>query len=63
MCRNSMMRSFRWVTASLAILAATGGHAALDTVFASAGHEPGLSGVKGILDESLWAAKPGSHGR
>lgn len=51
MCRNSMMRSFRRVTASLAILAATGGHAALTPVLASAGQEPGLSGVKGILDE------------
>jgi len=47
---NTMLRGIRCVTATLAIMVATGSHAATTTVLAGNGHEPGLTGINGILD-------------
>jgi hypothetical protein len=51
MYRDLMMLILRCVTASLVLFAASGSHAALTHVSTGPGHEPGLMGAEGILDE------------
>jgi len=51
MYRNFMLPGIRSVTASLVLFVATASHAALTPVLPGPGHEPGLIGVNGILDD------------